>query len=216
MVRGPGIDAEAAPEAEPHSAAARNAGPICWSAIWRAAMPSASLPSIRHERQDFAEDFRDRSQCRGGRQVWPLVLASLRDGVSPGARPGEPQRRVERAHRGRHPLLLSGRLVRFHRPDAFAMADAAAECRRGHAGAHRRSARPGRPAAASQAGSFLPNASDWRHSAAFRRLRSPSRGREREEYASRPRGAALERPPPMAWSGPSRLLSRAGELSASC
>ena len=70
------------------SAAAPNAGPICWSAIWRPCTTRANLPSIRNgpgTSPRIGECRRHRAAGRRGRWWWLVA-----DGISAGAEPESP------------------------------------------------------------------------------------------------------------------------------
>ncbi len=77
MVRGPGIDAEAALKLNRLRRRTE-----CWTDLLvghlagRYAVSEFAFDPQRA--RDFAQDLRDRGQRRGGRHQWPLVLASLR------------------------------------------------------------------------------------------------------------------------------------------
>ncbi len=77
MVRGPGIDAEAALKLNRLRRRVER-----WTDLLVGHLAcgySVSQFAFDPQRaQDFAQDLRDRGQQPGGRQVWPLVLASLR------------------------------------------------------------------------------------------------------------------------------------------
>jgi hypothetical protein len=77
MVRGPGIDAEAALGLNRiRRRTERWTDLLVGHLAGRYAVSEFAFNPPRAE--DFAQDFHDRSQRRGGRQVWPLVLASVR------------------------------------------------------------------------------------------------------------------------------------------
>ena len=77
MVRGPGIDAEAAVKLNRLRRRAERWTDLLVGHL--AGMHDVSEFAFDPQRaSDFAEDLRHRSGLQGGRHVWPLVLASLR------------------------------------------------------------------------------------------------------------------------------------------
>jgi hypothetical protein len=77
MVRGPGIDAEAALKLNRlRRRVERWTDLLVGHLACRYAVSEFAFDPQRA--QEFAKDMRDRSHHQGGRQVWPLVLASLR------------------------------------------------------------------------------------------------------------------------------------------
>jgi hypothetical protein len=82
MMRGPGIDADAALKLNRlRRRVERWTDLLVGHLAGRYAVSEFAFDPQRA--QDFAEDLRDRSQRQGGRQVWPLLLASLRTAFRP-------------------------------------------------------------------------------------------------------------------------------------
>jgi hypothetical protein len=89
MVRGPGIDAEAAIGLNRiRRRTERWTDLLVGHLAGRYGVSEFAFDPPRAE--DFARDFHDRSQRRGGRQAWPLVLASVRMAFRQGLGPESP------------------------------------------------------------------------------------------------------------------------------
>ncbi len=153
MVRGPGIDAEAALKLNRLRRRTER-----WTDLLVGHLAGdyavSEFAFDPQRAQDFAEDLRDRSARQGGRYVWPLVLASLgtafRQVLSAESPNAELNARIAAGILSCFPadLFDSSGLMRL------AMAHAADECRRGHAGHDRGLAGPGTPRRRSKAGFF--------------------------------------------------------------